>query len=161
MAQEYGTSEPSQEPPESLRDEDIYRRYAPQIFAYLLRNVPSHQDAEDLLLLSQSFTLPKTGLIPLSAFLPRSGGDSVVGLTWSPDGKYLAYTAPGDLAKGNTATILAASNWHTVYTYQANHNLLNALTWSPDGCYIATGETVLENNSFTSIVKVWVTPDKV
>jgi RNA polymerase sigma factor (sigma-70 family) len=50
MAQEYGTSEPSQEPPESLRDEDIYRRYAPQIFAYLLRNVPSQQDAEDLLL---------------------------------------------------------------------------------------------------------------
>lgn len=43
MAQEYKTSEPFQE-------EAVYQRYAPQIFAYLLRNIPSHQDAEDLLL---------------------------------------------------------------------------------------------------------------
>ena len=52
MAQEYETSEPSQEYeiPEVLQEEAVYRRYAPQIFAYLLRNVPSHQDAEDLLL---------------------------------------------------------------------------------------------------------------
>jgi RNA polymerase sigma-70 factor (ECF subfamily) len=28
----------------------VYRRYAPQIFAYLLRHAPSPQDAEDLLL---------------------------------------------------------------------------------------------------------------
>lgn len=52
MAQEYGMSEPSQEyeTSELLQEEAVYRRYAPQIFAYLLRNVPSHQDAEDLLL---------------------------------------------------------------------------------------------------------------
>ena len=31
-------------------EEAIYRRYSPQIFAYLLRHVPSYQDAEDLLL---------------------------------------------------------------------------------------------------------------
>jgi RNA polymerase sigma-70 factor, ECF subfamily len=52
MAQEYRTSEPSQEQESSTfsREEVVYRRYAPQIFAYLLRNVPSRQDAEDLLL---------------------------------------------------------------------------------------------------------------
>jgi RNA polymerase sigma-70 factor (ECF subfamily) len=43
MAQEYGTSK-------AFQEELVYQRYAPQIFAYLLRNIPSHQDAEDLLL---------------------------------------------------------------------------------------------------------------
>lgn len=43
MAQEYATS--------GLANEKaMYRRYAPQIFTYLLRHVPSRQDAEDLLL---------------------------------------------------------------------------------------------------------------
>jgi RNA polymerase sigma-70 factor (ECF subfamily) len=32
------------------REEAVYRQHAPQIFAYLLRHVPSPQDAEDLLL---------------------------------------------------------------------------------------------------------------
>lgn len=31
------------------REEEVYRRHAPQVFAYLLRHVPTHQDAEDLL----------------------------------------------------------------------------------------------------------------
>jgi RNA polymerase sigma-70 factor, ECF subfamily len=43
MTQEQGTFELSKE-------EAVYQRYAPQVFAYLLRYVPSHQDAEDLLL---------------------------------------------------------------------------------------------------------------
>jgi RNA polymerase sigma-70 factor, ECF subfamily len=52
MAQEHGTSEPFQryQTPEPSQEEAVYQRYAPQIFAYLLRNIPSHQDAEDLLL---------------------------------------------------------------------------------------------------------------
>lgn len=42
MAQEHRTG---------LSDEEaVYRRYAPEVFAYLLRHVPSQQDAEDLLL---------------------------------------------------------------------------------------------------------------
>ncbi|HEX7737682.1 MAG TPA: WD40 repeat domain-containing protein [Ktedonobacteraceae bacterium] len=81
-------------------------------------------------------------------------------LAWSPDGKYLAYTAPVDLAKGNAATILDASNWHTVYIYKTDQNLLNALAWSPNGHYIATGETVLENNSYVGVVRVWVALDQ-
>jgi WD40 repeat protein len=81
-------------------------------------------------------------------------------LSWSPDGKYLAYVAPVDLTKGNTATILKVSNWRVVYVYKAGHNLLNALSWSPDGHYIATGETVLENNSYIGVVKVWVALDR-
>lgn len=43
MAQKYATSGLANE-------EAVYRRYSPQILAYLLRHVPSHQDAEDLLL---------------------------------------------------------------------------------------------------------------
>jgi RNA polymerase sigma factor (sigma-70 family) len=31
-------------------EEAVYRRYAPRIFTYLLRRLPSYQDAEDLLL---------------------------------------------------------------------------------------------------------------
>lgn len=81
-------------------------------------------------------------------------------LAWSPDGKYLAYTAPVDLAKGNAATILDVSNWHTVYTYKTGQSLLNALAWSPNGRYIATGETVLENNSYVGVVRVWVALDQ-
>jgi len=52
MAQEHGTSEPFQRYGASdlSQEEVIYRRYAPRIFAYLLRNISSHQDAEDLLL---------------------------------------------------------------------------------------------------------------
>lgn len=52
MAQEHGTSEPSHqyETTKPSQEEAVYRRYAPQIFAYLLRTIPSHQDAEDLLL---------------------------------------------------------------------------------------------------------------
>lgn len=52
MAQEHQTFEPSQRyaTSEPSQEEVIYQRYAPQIFAYLLRNIPSHQDAEDLLL---------------------------------------------------------------------------------------------------------------
>src|SRR5712691_11685127 len=43
MAEEYATFE-------RTREEAVYRQYAPPIFAYLLRHVPSPQDAEDLLL---------------------------------------------------------------------------------------------------------------
>jgi RNA polymerase sigma factor (sigma-70 family) len=52
MAREYGTSEPSQRytTSEPSQEEVVYQQYAPQIFAYLLRNIPSQQDAEDLLL---------------------------------------------------------------------------------------------------------------
>ncbi len=32
-----------------LRAEEVYRRYAPRVFAYLLCHVPTRQDAEDLL----------------------------------------------------------------------------------------------------------------
>lgn len=31
------------------REEEVYRRHAPAVFAYLLRHVPVYQDAEDLL----------------------------------------------------------------------------------------------------------------
>lgn len=31
------------------REEEVYRQYAPQVFAYLLRHLPTRQDAEDLL----------------------------------------------------------------------------------------------------------------
>lgn len=79
----------------------------------------------------------------------------------SPDGKYLAYTAPEDLTKGNTATILDASNWHTIYTYKTDQNLLTALAWSPNRHYIATGEVVLENKSDVGMVRVWVALDQV
>ena len=31
------------------REEEVYRRYVPQAFTYLLRHAPTRQDAEDLL----------------------------------------------------------------------------------------------------------------
>jgi RNA polymerase sigma factor (sigma-70 family) len=43
MAEEYATFG-------RAREEAVYRQHAPQIFAYLLRHIPSPQDAEDLLL---------------------------------------------------------------------------------------------------------------
>lgn len=45
MAHQFTGSGPSME-----IEEAVYRRYAPRIFTYLLRHVPSYQDAEDLLL---------------------------------------------------------------------------------------------------------------
>jgi RNA polymerase sigma factor (sigma-70 family) len=42
MAQEYAAAR-------RAREEEVYRRYAPQVFTYLLRHAPNHQDAEDLL----------------------------------------------------------------------------------------------------------------
>jgi RNA polymerase sigma factor (sigma-70 family) len=35
---------------ELSQEEAMYRQYAPAIFAYLLKHIPSHQDAEDILL---------------------------------------------------------------------------------------------------------------
>src|SRR6202171_1652916 len=43
MAQKYAATR-------QAREEEIYRRHAPDVFAYLLRHVPTYQDAEDLLL---------------------------------------------------------------------------------------------------------------
>ena len=80
-------------------------------------------------------------------------------LTWSPDGKYLAYASPVDLEKGNTAQILDASNWSAVYTYKNDKNTINELAWSPNGHSIATGETVVENNGSMGVVRVWATLD--
>jgi RNA polymerase sigma factor (sigma-70 family) len=45
MAHHYTPSGPNTE-----AEEAVYRHYAPRIFAYLLRRVPSYQDAEDLLM---------------------------------------------------------------------------------------------------------------
>lgn len=47
------------------RGEDVYRRYAPEVFAYLLRHVPTHQDAEDLLIEVFLVILEKTSLLNL------------------------------------------------------------------------------------------------
>jgi len=86
-------------------------------------------------------------------------------LTWSPDGKYLAYTSPIDytspitMKKGNTAQILDASNWSAVYTYKNDNHIINELAWSPNGHYIATGETVVGNNGIVGVVRVWTTLD--
>src|SRR5581483_8703061 len=80
-------------------------------------------------------------------------------LTWSPDGRYLAYTSPLDLAQGNTATILEAPHWSTVYTYKSGKHLINELAWSRNGHYIATGETVVEDRASVGVVKVWATLD--
>ena len=47
------------------QEEAIYRHYAPQIFTYLLRHLPSQQDAEDLLVevfLAALEKLPASGL---------------------------------------------------------------------------------------------------
>ncbi|HEY3994036.1 MAG TPA: sigma-70 family RNA polymerase sigma factor [Ktedonobacteraceae bacterium] len=42
MAQEFAVAK-------QAREEAIYRRHAPDVFAYLLRHIPTYQDAEDLL----------------------------------------------------------------------------------------------------------------
>lgn len=42
MVQEYAAAR-------RAREEEVYRRYAPEVFTYLLRHAPTHQDAEDLL----------------------------------------------------------------------------------------------------------------
>ena len=80
-------------------------------------------------------------------------------LTWSPDGKYLAYTSPADLEKGNTAQILDTANWSVIYTYKNDKNSINELAWSPNGHAIATGETVFENNTSMGVVRVWTALD--
>lgn len=80
-------------------------------------------------------------------------------LTWSPDGKYLAYTNPANLEKGNAAKILATSNWRAVYTYRNGKNTINELAWSPDGHYIATGESTFVGNASSGAVSVWTALD--
>jgi DNA-directed RNA polymerase specialized sigma24 family protein len=61
MAQEYAVAR-------QVREEAIYRRYAPDVFAYLLRHVPTYQDAEDLLLEVFLIVLEK---LPLLATMVR------------------------------------------------------------------------------------------
>ncbi|GHO69851.1 hypothetical protein KSC_087430 [Ktedonobacter sp. SOSP1-52] len=48
--------------PAQATDAALYQRYAPVIFAYLLRQVPSREDAEDLLVDIFLATLEKSSL---------------------------------------------------------------------------------------------------
>jgi WD40 repeat protein len=91
-----------------------------------------------------------TGKMLKQLIVPVSGV-----LTWSPDGKYLAYTSPADVEKGNTAQILDTSTWRVVYTYKDDQNIIDELAWSPNGHFIATGETVVQNNASIGVVRVW------
>lgn len=65
-------SSQADEVPALSHEEAVYRQYAPQIFAYLLRNVSSHQDAEDLLLEVFQIVLEKLPMLDtarLAAYL--------------------------------------------------------------------------------------------
>src|SRR5436305_1044099 len=69
--------------------------------------------------------------------------DEVKALTWSPDGKYLAFG-------GNDSVIYVchASTGHIIFVYKGHADRVNSITWSPDNKYIASG-------SADRTVQVW------
>lgn len=68
---------------------------------------------------------------------------AVLGVDWSPDGKYIA---SGGYDK--TVQVWDASTGNILFTYTAASDAINVLKWSPDGKYIASA-------SVDGIIQVW------
>lgn len=70
-------------------------------------------------------------------------------MTWSPDGKYLAYEGNNT---GSWVIIIDASSGQPVYTYKGHKLYVASLAWSPNGKYIVSGEGDTHGNM---VAKVW------
>ncbi|MDQ2905338.1 MAG: WD40 repeat domain-containing protein [Chloroflexota bacterium] len=83
-----------------------------------------------------------------SPMLPRSGGDVVDTVAWSPNSKMLAGALSGP-AYGNKVIIWNVNTGQIMYTFLGQSaDTVASLAWSHDGKYIASA-------SFDGVVKVW------
>ncbi|HLK70293.1 MAG TPA: S41 family peptidase [Bryobacteraceae bacterium] len=63
------------------------------------------------------------------------GGFGGAGMTWSPDSKWIAYTAASDRALRNVYVVPAAGGTGKQISFLANNNA-SAIQWSPDGKFV-------------------------
>ncbi len=76
-------------------------------------------------------------------------------LSWSPDGKYLAYVSNSVVSWVN---IIDVNSGQQIYTYKGHaqsSNYIATLAWSPNGKYIASGEGQTPVGKTTPTLKVW------
>ncbi len=73
-------------------------------------------------------------------------------MTWSPDGKYLAYVGSNS---ADWVSIIDANSGQLVYTYKGHTQQVSSLAWSPNGKYIVSGEGQTPATTTTPVAKVW------
>ncbi|HJT55144.1 MAG TPA: protein kinase [Ktedonobacteraceae bacterium] len=101
------------------------------------RKTSAHIDTVRLNLKDALAASPATTcrLYPMGTTLIAYHGhaDRLMGLAWSPDGKYIA-SASAD----KTVQVWEASSGKTVITYAEHTEWVKAVVWSPDGMHIAS-----------------------
>lgn len=73
------------------------------------------------------------------------------GLSWSPDGRYLAYA--NSSKRTEVIVIRDMITDKEIYVYKDHTNHINEIVWSPDGNYIASSEG---NTQGEMVAKTWV-----
>ena len=76
---------------------------------------------------------------------------SLISVSWSPDGKYIAIGGSYDDNNGNShaiAQVLEAKSGRQLLAFDGHTDAVFSVAWSPDGKYIASG-------SYDETVQVW------
>jgi WD40 repeat protein len=76
------------------------------------------------------------------------------GLSWSPDGRYLAYADLSETRPQQEVVVIRDMiTDKQIYVYKGHTNHINEIVWSPDGNYIASSEG---NAQGEMVAKTWV-----
>lgn len=88
----------------------------------------------------------------LASRMQNSGGSGVSGVTWSPDGRYIA--ASVHLGSSDYVQVMDAQTYASLYQLQSDTNFaVSTLAWSVDGQYLAA--TSSNPGTSTKKIEAW------
>jgi WD40 repeat protein len=94
----------------------------------------------------------KTWNVTTGKLVQQYVGKGGLGLAWSPDGKYLAYST-GGFTGASIVVIMDATTGKSIYTYKNHQYNVSVIAWSPNGKYIVSGEGNTQGNM---VAHVWI-----